>query len=342
MYDFSISWPSGNTDFVFGDFAEKIRQLIPGRKLIFICDEKLIELYPEISTFHPLISISAKEENKSLQSIDLLYQKLVGFEADKHTVIVSIGGGIISDMAGFLAATYYRGMPLVLVPTTLLAIVDAAIGGKNGLNYGKNKNHIGTIRQPEKIIIDDRFLRTLPLVQIKSGMAEVIKHAVISGNDLFKEVQKPENVLQWKKGIFTCEMLKKIMQVKINIVKDDELEKGTRRVLNFGHTLGHIIEMQEKISHGEAVSTGMILAGKLSVNLMKCDQKTVDQLSNALSLFDLPVELNVKIQKIVKLLESDKKKEGKEINFILIENIGRVVAERIQIEDLKKLLVKVF
>ena len=186
MNNFSIKWPSGKTDFVFGDFTEAIRQYVPKHKLIFICDEKLAELYPEISFFKPIIKINASEDNKSLQCVDLMYQKLIEFGADKHTIIVSIGGGITSDIAGFLASTFYRGMPLVLVPTTLLAIADAAIGGKNGLNFGQYKNQIGTIRQPKKIIIDNRFLRTLPAGQLKSGMAEVIKHAVISGDNLFR------------------------------------------------------------------------------------------------------------------------------------------------------------
>jgi len=340
MNNFSINWSSGKTEFVFGDFAEAIRQYLPNRKLIFICDERLIELYPEISFLKPIIKIHANENNKSLQFIDLIYQKLVEFEADKHTIIVSIGGGIISDIAGFLASTFYRGMPLILIPTTLLAMIDAAIGGKNGLNFGKHKNQIGTIRQPEKIIIDNRFLRTLPNEQIKSGMAEVIKHGIISGVDLFSEIQQPENIEQWNKGVFSDKWIKKIMQVKINIVINDEFENGNRKILNFGHTLGHILEMQENISHGEAVSLGIIIAAKLSANLKKCTQKTVDQLIKALSLFNLPINSNYNIQNIVKHLESDKKKEGSKINYIFIENIGHVVVEQIPIEKLKKLILE--
>jgi 3-dehydroquinate synthase len=342
MNYFTINWSSGKTDFVFGDFSEVIRKDLQNRKLIFICDERLVELYPEISCFNPVILISANEENKSLQNIDLLYQKLIEFGADKHTVIVSIGGGIISDLAGFIAATFFRGMPLVLVPTTLLAMIDAAIGGKNGLNFNHHKNQIGTIRQPEKIIIDKRFLKTLPAIQIKSGMAEVIKHAVISGDELFNEVQKPENITQWSKGIFSKDWLIKVMQVKIKIVLDDEFEKGNRRILNFGHTIGHILEMQEKISHGEAVSIGMVIAAKLSVYLKKCEQKSVDQLIAALSHFNLPVVSKYNVQNIISHLDSDKKKIGKEINYVLMEDIGHVVVERMTIEKLKNFLLEIF
>ena len=337
-----INWPSGKTEIVFGAISKLIEKYFSGRKLIFLCDENILKLYPELFNNQKLIKIKASEKEKSLRLIEEIYSKLLEWEADKNTVFVAVGGGITCDIAGFAASTFYRGMPLVLVPTTLLSMVDAAIGGKNGVNFNEHKNLIGTIRQPEKILVDTQFLKTLPGAQMRNGMAEVVKHSFISDGFLYSELKKTENIENWQKNIMSDDLLWQIMKVKIDIVIADEQENGKRKILNFGHTLGHIIEMQEKRTHGEAVSIGMIMATKLSKHLNKCKPETENQLIEMLDSFDLPVLTKLSIAEINKHLKFDKKKSGNEIHFVFIEKIGNVFNEAISIEKLKKILLEVF
>jgi 3-dehydroquinate synthase len=337
-----INWPSGKTEIVFGGISELIEKFLSDRKLIFLCDENILRLYSELFNNHKLIKIKASEKAKSLKLIEEIYSKLLEWEADKNTILVAVGGGITCDIAGFVASTFYRGMPLVLVPTTLLSMVDAAIGGKNGVNFNEHKNLIGTIRQPEKILVDTNFLKTLPSAQMRNGMAEVIKHSFISDGFLYSELKKAGNIKNWQKNIMSDSLLWQIMNVKIDIVLADEQENEKRKILNFGHTLGHIIEMQEKLTHGEAVGIGMVMATKLSIHLNKCMPETENQLTEMLTSFGLPVSTTLSIVEINKHLKFDKKKSGNEMHFVFIEKMGHVYTEAIPIEKLKKLLLEVF
>lgn len=338
----TVNWPSWKTEIIFGGISELIEKFLLGRKLIFLCDENILKLYSELFNNQKLIKIKASEKGKSLKLIEEIYSKLLEWEADKNTVLVAVGGGITCDIAGFAASTFYRGMSLVLVPTTLLSMVDAAIGGKNGVNFNEHKNLIGTIRQPEKILVDTHFLKTLPSTQMRNGMAEVVKHSFISDGFLYSEWKKAENIKNWQKNIMSDDLLWQIMKVKIDIVLADEQENGKRKILNFGHTLGHIIEMQEKITHGEAVGIGMVMATKLSTHLNKCMPETENKLTEILASFGLPVSTTLSISEINKHLKFDKKKSGNEIHYVFIEKIGHIYAEPIPIEKLKKILLEVF
>ena len=338
----TINWPSGKTEIIFGEITKLLKNYLADKKSVFLCDKNILHLYSELFAGQKIIKVKASEKGKSLKLIEKIYAKLLEWEADKNTVIIAVGGGITCDIAGFAASTFYRGMPLILVPTTLLSMVDAAIGGKNGVNFNEHKNLIGTIRQPGKIFVDTRFLKTLPVTQMRNGMAELIKHSFISGESLYKKMKTTKSIDNWQKGSISDDLLWQIMKVKIDIVLDDEQETGRRKILNFGHTLGHIIEMQEKLTHGEAVGIGMIMATKLSRHINKCKPETENQLSEILISFGLPVSTKLGISEINKRLKFDKKKSGKEIHFVFIEKMGNVYTEHIPIGKLKKLLLEVF
>lgn len=337
-----IKWPSGETELVFENISGNNRlNLLPENSIIII-DSNVINLYPDLARNNKLIPVNAKESSKSFDFIQFLFRKFLEYGVDKSSVIVGIGGGITCDLAGFASAIYYRGTRLILVPTSLLAMADAAIGGKNGINFENHKNIIGTIRQPEKIIFDTEFLKTLPVNEICNGMAEVIKHCIISGEELFSLIENKTEADNILKGSFSEALLKRIIQVKTEIVKADETDTGRRRVLNFGHTFGHIIELKQGLKHGESVAAGMIMALKLSVHLKKCSNKTLFRVNNLLKQYLLPVNTSIDISEIIKMLEFDKKKNGNNIRFVFADGIGKLYDESIALEILIKTLSGVF
>ena len=335
-----IKWSSGETNFIYDQISGN-PDLLPDNSVIII-DHNVSTFYPHLTRGRNVIIVNASEESKSFEFIQRIYKKFLEMGVDKSTVIVGIGGGITCDIAGFGSSTFYRGTRLILVPTTLLAMADAAIGGKNGVNFEGHKNIIGTIRQPEKIVFDSNFLKTLPENETRNGMAEVIKHAIISGEDLFNEILAKNISEDILKGDFPDDLLKKIIQVKIDIVRVDEFEKNRRKTLNFGHTLGHIIELKQKIKHGEAVSIGMMMAFKLSLYFEKCDIQTIEKLKSVLQLYNLPHKTSLSIGELVCALEFDKKKRENKIHFVFADKIGKVYDEAITIEKLTRSLTEVF
>lgn len=338
----TIKWFSKETSFVFENvFGENKSGYFPENAVILI-DRNVHDLYPELFENQLIITVTPAEKTKSLEFVQDIYRKFLDSGVDKSTVVVGVGGGITCDIAGYAAATFYRGTKLILIPTTILAMADASIGGKNGVNFENHKNIVGTIYQPEKIIFDTTFLKTLPLHEIQNGMAEVIKHAIISDEDHFKVIEKDEVCRNILNGSFPDDLLKSTIKVKTDIVVADEFEKGRRKVLNLGHTLGHILELQKGIKHGEAVSIGMIMALKLSVYLNKCSDETLQRVRSILLKYGLPVETEININDIILSLEFDKKKRGDNLHFVFVEEIGKVYDESTSLEVLKKALLAVF
>jgi 3-dehydroquinate synthase len=339
MDNLSLNLITGNTDIIFGNYSEKLKLISKNRQIIIICDSNINRLFPEISKKYISINITAFESEKTLQNVEFIYSQLLELKTDKSTLLVAIGGGIICDIAGYVAATFYRGLSVVLIPTTLLAMVDASIGGKNGVNFNNHKNIIGTISQPETIIIDTNFLKTLPHEEFKNGIAEIIKHSIISGGEFYNSISKNNDL---KSGIISETAIKSAIKIKLEKVSADVNEKNIRKVLNFGHTLGHIIELKQGISHGKAIAIGMLMATKISAYFNKCDNKLVDEIENLISFYELPVDTSVNIDKIIESLEFDKKKNNETLHFVFIENIGTVKQESISIENLKKCLLALF
>jgi 3-dehydroquinate synthase len=334
-----LNLETGSTEIVFGNFSELLTSISKNRKIIVLCDKNVNKLYPDISKNYSVININALESEKTLQIVEDIYSKLLELKVDKSTLLVAIGGGIICDITGYVAATFYRGLSLILIPTTLLAMVDASIGGKNGVNLNNHKNVIGIIRQPEAIIIDKEFIKTLPIEEFKNGTAEIIKHSLISGGEFYKQISKNADL---KSAIISDSILKSAIQIKIDIVSEDVNEKGIRKILNFGHTIGHIIELKQQISHGHAVAIGIMMATKLSAHFNKCNKETVEEIYNLLSFYNLPINSSLNIDEIINSLVFDKKKDAESLHFVFIEDIGIVKHESVKINSLNTALLEIF
>ncbi|MBU4485868.1 MAG: 3-dehydroquinate synthase, partial [Candidatus Delongbacteria bacterium] len=303
-------------------------------------DKKVYQLYKEIiEKFGRTIVLPCGERSKNLKTIKKIYSQLLEYYADRKTIIVGVGGGVICDIAGFIAGTFKRGTRLILIPTTLLAQIDASIGGKNGVNLGNFKNMIGTFYHPEKIIIDPKFLKTLDKRNFNNGTAEIIKSAVIYDSDLFKMIKtKP---LSNFTDTELEEVIKKTINIKADIVQKDPNESGLRKILNFGHSFGHAIELtNHKLLHGEAVSIGMILACKLSEKLTGLSNSVTYKLEKILKLNSLPVRLPdcIITDELIDSVNQDKKRTGKSLDIVLLKNVGESVIYQIKLKEIKGLI----
>jgi 3-dehydroquinate synthase len=240
------------------------------------------------------------------KSLEIYFEILKSLERlDNINSILAIGGGVVGDIAGFVAATYKRGVPLIHVPTTLLAMVDSSIGGKNGLNLGNKKNYLGTVHQADRIIIDLSFLGTLPEKEFKNGLAEIIKYAYLFDKPSLRRMQTKVSPLDadMEKIITQC------CQAKIAVVEKDPLDRGYRHVLNFGHTIGHAIELSCNLNHGEAISIGMLKEAELGEEMGFIESSELESLRNALTLNAMPIEIpkQFNLAEGIKLMAQDKK-----------------------------------
>ena len=264
-----------------------------------------------------IIEIKSGEEYKNISTCNFIWEQLTINNFDRNSLLINLGGGVIGDMGGFCAATYKRGLEFIHIPTTLLAMVDASVGGKLGIDFKGFKNQIGLFNNPKAVLISSEFLETLAESELKSGFAEVVKHALISDNSLWLKLKNtPFTDLDWEDIIDTS------VQIKNKIVLADPFEKGERKKLNFGHTLGHAIESyylekRTPISHGEAVFMGMILETKIS-DLSETEKNEIK--NYVLSNFSLPY--TPKKSNLHKFLLNDKKNQNEKINFTLLSGIG--------------------
>jgi 3-dehydroquinate synthase len=276
-----------------------------------------------------LCTVPSGDEHKSLKEASRLYGEMLGHRMDRRSGVVALGGGMIGDLAGFVAATYMRGIPFVQVPTTLLAQVDASIGGKVAVNHPKAKNLIGAFHQPRLVVIDPETLRTLSDRDLRSGMAEVIKHGLILDGEFFGLIERNVERIAAREMEFMEEMIARSCRIKADVVERDEREGGLRAILNYGHTVGHAIEAAtgyERFRHGEAVSIGMICAGIISLKRRMLGEEEFERMRRLLDQIGLPTELpaDLDLRELLKLIRHDKKVRAGRLNFILLEGIGRV------------------
>ena len=272
--------------------------------------------------------IVASEDNKSYKSIDIIHNLLMENAFSRECMLVGLGGGIICDLTGFAAATYQRGVNFVLIPTTLLAQVDASVGGKTAINHPKGKNMIGSFHQPKKVLIDTTYLSTLPEREIKSGMVEMIKHGIIYDESYFKWLEENLDSVTNLREPQISEAIRRSVEIKSSIVSEDEKETGIRALLNFGHTFGHAIELigdYKEYNHGEAVALGIISALKLSQMTENLSAKEVEKIHSLFLKAGISTKTNKKInpEDLYSAMQSDKKKQGKTLNFIVLEGIGK-------------------
>lgn len=325
-----------DADFInINDYASK-------EKMVIITDENIFELHKDLFRGINVITVAAGEEHKNQKSIDKIVSQLLELEADKHTMIIGVGGGVITDMAGYAASIFKRGIRLGLVPTSILSMVDAAIGGKNGVDVGVYKNMVGTVYQPEFILYDYSFLETLPVKEWVNGFAEIIKHACIKDKLLFSMLEKYTLHQIQADRTLIADLVEQNAAIKMEIVTIDEFEKADRKLLNFGHTIGHAIENLHHLPHGHAVSIGIIAACNLSEKMNGLHFKDAQRVVKLLAHYHLPVDIETDHEKVFQVLKMDKKREDSNMHFVLLNKIGEAEAKKVPMsylyENLKSIL----
>ncbi len=337
-----IHGSTGNSRILIGESLQDLRKYIPSQNVVIITDTNVRHYY--LKYFQPweVIEIGTGEKIKNLDTVRVIYRKLVELEADRSSFIVGIGGGIVCDIAGFVASTYLRGVRFGFVSSTLLSQVDGSVGGKNGVNFGGYKNMVGVFNQPEFVICDMNLLRTLPEREILCGFAEIVKHAAIANADLFSYLEK-----HYEKALdLDTDVIEKLIYdsvvIKSSIVNRDEKEEGERRKLNFGHTFGHAIEGTTGVPHGEAVSLGMVVAAALSVKRGHLPAEDSQRIEELLKELKLPTRLQIDQEGVLDALKKDKKRKGDSINFVLLHGIGNAIVEEISIKELEVLLNNIY
>ena len=267
------------------------------------------------------------EEHKTLDTAAKLYAGLQAVHAERTTPILAMGGGVIGDLAGFVAATYMRGLPLVLLPTTLLAQVDSSLGGKTAVDHGPVKNNIGVFHQPLLVIADTFTLRSLPQAEVSNGLAEVIKYGMIRDGAFFNMLEKNMQKIRAFEDPLLEEVVARSAAIKAGIVAKDERDTGLRNILNFGHTIGHAVEAASdfKIRHGQAVATGMVKASAIACRMGIFPRRQLIRLKNLLLQAGLPVTMpRVDMARVIAAMEHDKKIQNGKVRFILPRSIGKV------------------
>ena len=305
-------------------------------KLVIITDNTVNKLYGGALSRHltedgfsvSTLLVPAGEEQKSLETAGRLYNELVSSNAERTTPILALGGGVIGDLAGFVAATYLRGVPLVQMPTTLLAQVDSSVGGKVAVDHGQLKNMIGAFYQPRLVIADTDTLKTLPAEELASGLAEVIKSAAIRDENFFAFLERNLDRIKALDEKALEESVFQSVKIKAEVVEKDELDSGLRNILNYGHTIGHAIESVSdfKMKHGEAVAIGMLAAAKISKKMGMLDENEVVRLKKVIERASLPTEMpDFKIEEIMRAMRHDKKVRQDKVRFVLLKSIGNVL-----------------
>ncbi|MFH1423316.1 MAG: 3-dehydroquinate synthase [Planctomycetota bacterium] len=285
----------------------------------------------------------AGEKTKSISSLITLYDDFVEAHLDRNSLLIALGGGVIGDLATLAASTYMRGMQLLHIPTTLLAMADSCIGGKSAVNHKGIKNLMGSFYHPSAVLIDPAMLATLPQREYISGLAEVIKYAAIASSALLAILERDKKNILNKDAEIVQEIIEKSINIKISIVSKDEIESGERRLLNFGHTLAHALEAQEKFSrllHGEAVSLGMVFALALSIVHGIGKSESALRIRQLLLNFGLPVFIDsINPDEIIELMLRDKKSVDRSLSFVLLKDIGQALfVEDINSEQVKKII----
>ncbi|WP_019505793.1 3-dehydroquinate synthase [Pleurocapsa sp. PCC 7319] len=320
--------------------GNKMQKLAIGNKVLVISNPEIFKHYGEIcvksleaSGFETCTHlISAGESFKHLQSIQQVYDTALANHIERSSTLVALGGGVIGDMTGFAAATWLRGVNFVQVPTSLLAIVDASVGGKTGVNHPQGKNLIGAFYQPKLVAIDPTLLKTLPSREFRAGMAEVIKYGVIWDQDLFTKLEASDRLdsLDYVSEELLETIITRSCQAKADVVSQDEKEAGLRAILNYGHTIGHAVESlthYKQFVHGEAVAIGMVAAGKIAVEMGLWTKEQAQRQDALIVKTGLPTEIpsELTIEDILETIKSDKKVKAGKVRFILPNSIGEVM-----------------
>ncbi len=327
-------------NYYFDAALTDLEKIVEPLRTILIIDDNVERLHGSKLTGWRKIVIKGDETSKSLTCTQKVIDELIALEADRKTTLVGIGGGVTTDLTGFVASIYMRGIAYGFVPSTLLAQVDASVGGKNGINYGRYKNILGIIQQPDFLLFDYDLLDTLSPVELHSGFAEIIKYGCIYDAELFNYLETHSAEALNRNRTVINHLVRRSVEIKTEVVLEDQYESGLRRILNFGHTIGHAVEKLEKIPHGYAVAKGMVIAAQFSTELTGLSAQAVQRLTQLITTYQLPTNIASDTQAIEELFKMDKKREQDFIHFILLNHIGKVQVFPIALTELSLLLEK--
>lgn len=316
--------------------GELLRSLVPSGSRLFVVTvapvrrkwgKKLMVSLAAAGLEAKMLEMPEGERFKRLVSVERLAEQLTGLGADRNAVVVAFGGGIAGDVAGLLASLYMRGIELVQIPTTVLAQVDASVGGKTGVNLKAGKNLVGTFHQPRVVLIDPELLSSLPEREYRAGLYEALKCGVIGNPGLFREFEENRGRILKRDPAIVERLIVESVRLKAHVVSLDEKENGLRRVLNFGHTIGHALEAEtgyRSLLHGEAVAWGMVAAARIAATVGKIKPNDAERISDTTRRVGRLPRLNVRGESIVRRLQSDKKTRNGTVHFILPTEIGKV------------------
>ncbi len=322
-----------NSRILVGEKLELLEEHLPAEEVYIITDPHVKQLYGDVFPDFPVYVTAPGEVAKTPETVARICRWLIDVGAGRDAFLLGIGGGVLCDVTGFAASVYMRGIEFGFVATTLLAQVDAALGGKNGVNLDGYKNIMGTFNQPRFVVCGTAMLHTLPEKELQNGLVEAVKHTLIADKKMFMEIrERVEDILALDE-----EMIKKLVshsiKVKSAIVGRDEIEEGERRKLNLGHTWGHAVEKTDGIPHGQAVSIGLVFAATLSEHkgLLKPEER--QEVINLLHTLGLPLQSFTPVERLFDALARDKKRKGTHVHYVLMNGIGDVVVEAISLEE---------
>ena len=314
-----------------------MEDLVDKKNSILITDENIFAKQSGKFSGWKTIVIKAGEQFKNQKAIDEIINQLIEMNADRQSFIIGVGGGVVTDVAGYAASIYMRGIKFAFAPTSILGMVDASNGGKNGVDVGVYKNLVGVINHPEFLLYDYTFLDTLPDEEWINGYAEIIKHACIKDENMFHLLEEKtlEDFQSSKENI--GKLIERNVDIKYNVVANDERETGERKLLNFGHTIGHAIENTAKLPHGSAVSIGMVAACIISEKINGFSNEGTEKVKQLISKYKLPIAFDIDKEKTWDILLHDKKKSGTDMNFVVLNKIGKAFIKKISLTDLKEI-----
>lgn len=332
----SYAFPARTVEVYFGAENFNVKDWFGNASVFIITDEHIHQYYPELTRFHPAYIITPGESSKKQSTIDAILEAMLHAQLSKDAIVLGVGGGVVTDIAGFAASIYKRGTRLVLLPTSILGMVDAALGGKNGIDAGVFKNMIGTVYQPECIIYDYSFLKSLPQDEWVNGFAEIIKHGCIKDRDLFETLEQHTLEDYQQNSLLTSTLIERNVDLKMDIVTRDEFDQHDRQLLNFGHTIGHALENLHELPHGSAVSIGMVAACVLSERMADLHFEEAARVVKLLTRYHLPVSIETDYDKLFEGVCMDKKRKGDHMQFVLMDTIGSASAKPVPMNYLQE------
>lgn len=331
-----ISFSSQTVAYYFDASFSYLEQLTGKSNTVVITDEHVFNKHARKFKGWRTIVLKPGEAFKNQTTVDSIIGQLIELGADRKTFLVGVGGGVVTDITGYVAGVYMRGLSFGFIPTTILAMVDASIGGKNGVDVGVYKNMVGLIRQPSFLLYDYSFLKSLPKEEWVNGFAEIIKHACIKDAALFTLLEQNGLTSFQRNTALLDELIRKNALLKSKVVQQDEFEQGDRKLLNFGHTLGHAIENNYALPHGHAVAIGMVVAAELSAAYKKF--RDTERLVKLIKQYGLPAHFNFDASKAMAVMQADKKRVKEVFQYVLLDKIGKGIVQPLTAQQIEPIV----